>query len=94
MYLLTEIIFRIRKKYSKIELNTKETKQSYKVEEFKSLVFDEKKKLVILDNKVLDLADYEWLHPGGKFVFKKNIGRDISKYFYGSYKLVNDSNYK
>lgn len=45
--------------------------------------------MVIIDNYVLDMGDYHEIHPGGKFVFEKNYGRDISKYFYGAYKLVN-----
>jgi cytochrome b involved in lipid metabolism len=26
-------------------------------------------------------------HPGGKFVIEHNIGRDVSKFFYGGYSL-------
>ena len=26
-------------------------------------------------------------HPGGKFVIEHNIGRDISKFFFGGYSL-------
>jgi len=37
---------------------------------------------------VLDVDRYDGAHPGGKFVFTKNYGRDISKYMYGGYKLV------
>lgn len=58
------------------------------------MVHNQNRKLVILDNKVLDLGDYDDFHPGGKFNLLKNIGRDISKFFYGSYKLVNDSEVK
>ena len=36
---------------------------------------------------VLNLADYMSTHPGGAFLLQQNIGRDISKYFYGSYQL-------
>ena len=35
------------------------------------------------------MGEYEKFHPGGKFTLSKNVGRDISKYFYGAYKLVN-----
>jgi cytochrome b involved in lipid metabolism len=41
--------------------------------------------LVILDNLVLDVSDYMMNHPGGKFLLEYNIGRDISKFFYGGY---------
>ena len=53
------------------------------------MVFEKKKKLSVLDNQILDLEEYAKFHPGGRFTFNKNVGRDISKYFYGAYKLVN-----
>ena len=40
------------------------------------------------------MGDYDHFHPGGRFTLKKNYGRDISKYFYGAYKLVNVPNEK
>lgn len=45
--------------------------------------------LVILDDLVLDVSEYQWTHPGGWFVIGFNIGRDISKFFYGGYSLEN-----
>lgn len=68
--------------------------RSFTIEEFHNLVYVQQQNLVVLDNKVLDFADYDHLHPGGKFTLKKNRGRDISKFFYGSYKLVNSSDEK
>jgi len=44
-------------------------------------------KFVILDNMVVDVADFINHHPGGRFVLTHNIGRDISKFFYGGYNL-------
>jgi len=44
-------------------------------------------RLVILDNLVLDLKGFERLHPGGKFSLTHNLGRDISKFFFGGYAL-------
>ena len=44
-------------------------------------------KLWILDDMVLDLTDFMPNHPGGVFVLDQNIGRDISKFFYGGYQL-------
>ena len=38
---------------------------------------------------ILDVSKYQFKHPGGKFVINKNIGRDISKFFYGGYTLEN-----
>jgi len=48
--------------------------------------------LVILDNIVLDVHEFQDFHPGGKFLLKKNAGRDISKFFYGGYKMVHGKN--
>ena len=44
--------------------------------------------LVLFDNLVLDLKGYERNHPGGKFNLVHNYGRDISKFFFGGYQLV------
>jgi hypothetical protein len=43
--------------------------------------------LMILDNLVLNIAEYINDHPGGRFLMRHNIGTDISKYFYGGYCL-------
>jgi cytochrome b involved in lipid metabolism len=43
------------------------------------------KRLWILDDMVLDLTYYMPNHPGGAFLLEQNIGRDISKFFYGGY---------
>lgn len=44
-------------------------------------------KLVILDDMVLDIGAFAYHHPGGAFLLEYNVGRDISKFFYGSYAL-------
>ena len=44
--------------------------------------------LVICDNLVLRTNGYEKIHPGGKFVIQKNLGRDIAKFYYGNYALT------
>lgn len=36
---------------------------------------------------VLDVSSYLNYHPGGRFLIENNIGRDISKFFYGGYSL-------
>lgn len=54
--------------------------------EFNELI-REGRKLVILDELVLDVASYISNHPGGRFVLKHNIGRDVSKFFHGGYSL-------
>lgn len=46
--------------------------------------------MYVFDNLVLEVkADFIELHPGGKFNLTHNKGRDISKFFFGGYNLVN-----
>ena len=47
---------------------------------------------MVLDNLVLKMQGFEEMHPGGKFNLFRNLGRDISKFFYGGYSLVNPNN--
>jgi cytochrome b involved in lipid metabolism len=61
---------------------------SMSLDEFKGRV-KSGAKLVILDDLVLDVTDYQFNHPGGRFSIEQNIGRDISKFFYGGYSLEN-----
>lgn len=44
---------------------------------------------MLLDDMVLDIGDYIKRHSGGSFTLEANIGRDVSKYFYGGYALEN-----
>ena len=46
-------------------------------------------KLVILDDMVIDVGSYMDEHPGGRFLIEQNIGRDISKFFYGGFSTEN-----
>lgn len=48
----------------------------------------------MFDNLVLDLNGYELMHPGGKFNLMHNLGKDVSKFFFGGYSLVNSANIK
>ena len=45
--------------------------------------------ICVCDNLVLRTDGYERVHPGGKFVIVKNFGRDIAKFYYGNYSLMN-----
>ena len=45
--------------------------------------------MVIHPNLYKILKDYIDKHPGGRFSLEANIGRDVSKYFYGGYALEN-----
>lgn len=38
---------------------------------------------------VLDVTTFMYNHPGGKFLIERNLGRDVSKFFYGGYVLEN-----
>jgi len=58
------------------------------MEEFDQMV-SAGRKVVILDDLVLDVEKFMSGHPGGKFTIEHNIGRDISKFFYGGYSLEN-----
>lgn len=48
------------------------------------------RKLVILDDLVLDVEDFLPRHPGGRWNIEHNIGKDVAKFFYGGY--ANDGN--
>ena len=58
-----------------------------KREEFERCVFEEGKNYVLLDDMVVDVTEFKEKHPGGRFVVEHNIGRDVSKFFYGGYSL-------
>lgn len=88
---ILEASYRIRNKFAlghitKTIGNT--ALKNYTPEEVDAHVKDGKK-LVLFDNAVLDINGYERNHPGGKFNLVHNFGRDISKFFYGGYNLVN-----
>lgn len=56
-------------------------------EEFKKRVTSGEK-LVTLDDLVLNVEGFSNYHPGGAFVIDHNIGRDVSKFFWGGYALT------
>ena len=60
-------------------------------EEFDSFI-KEGKKLVILDDLVVDTSLFAVNHPGGRFVLDMNVGRDISKFFHGGYSFEPSKN--
>lgn len=45
------------------------------------------KKLVLVGDKVYDVSSLV-VHPGSKILIQKSVGQDISKYFYGSERLI------
>lgn len=48
------------------------------------------RKVLIMNELVLDVENYIPMHPGGRFVIEKNLGRDISKFYYGGYSILSD----
>lgn len=46
---------------------------------------------MVVDDLVLDISKFKGSHPGGKFVLEYNVGRDVSKFFYGGYTLETSS---
>mmetsp|Transcript_16504 Transcript_16504/g.25504 ORF Transcript_16504/g.25504 Transcript_16504/m.25504 type:complete len:288 (+) Transcript_16504:162-1025(+) len=59
-------------------------------EEFEKRV-EKGEQLVVLDDLILDVKEYASVHPGGEFLLSRNIGRDISKFYYGGYALDGNS---
>ena len=49
-------------------------------------------KLMVLDNMIIDVSSFAYTHPGGQFLIEYNLGRDIGKFFYGSYSLDGNGN--
>ena len=49
---------------------------------------------MILNDMVLNVEKFKFNHPGGKFSIQQNIGRDVSKFFYGGYALESNSGLK
>ena len=47
--------------------------------------------MVVLDDLVIEVENYKQSHPGGKDVMDTNIGRDVSKFFYGGYSMSKHS---
>ena len=68
------------------EVAFKLVSDSMNIDEFNERVRNGEK-LVIFDEYVLDVSKFIEYHPGGRFVLTHNIGRDISKFFYGGYSL-------
>lgn len=81
--LLCEILFQIIK-YKQDPF--KRPSETITIDEFSSKI-KSGEKLVILDDLVLDVSGFMRNHAGGRFVIEQNVGRDISKFFYGGYIL-------
>ena len=55
------------------------------IEDYEKELENGNRKLVVLDDLVLDVTRFANSHPGGRFLIEKNSGKDISKFFYGGY---------
>ena len=67
-----------------------DTKTIITLAEFKERIA-EGEMLCILDEYVLDVSKFCRNHPGGRFAIEHNVGRDISKFFYGCQSLENNT---
>ncbi len=77
------------RKAAKKEVNfPKSAKKIISTEQFEAELV-KGRNLVLLDDMVLDIDSYMYQHPGGKFVLERNVGRDISKFFYGAFVFEN-----
>lgn len=90
------LIFEIRHQRILRELVPFKTSGQLLLNKMDRVLFDENLKLgvelVLLDDLVLNVKDFVSVHPGGKFAIRQNIGRDISKFFFGGYALDNNLN--
>jgi len=87
LFAVLEIVFRLWRNKSGA-LTSKDPVKTITSFEYEELV-KEGKQLCILDDLVLDVGRYASRHPGGKFLIDAIMGRDVSKYFYGGYKMEN-----
>lgn len=90
--ILSEVLYRRWLKTNRAVLETpkKNFLPEMTYDEIMHQVYNKDRNLVILDNLVLNFGEFHHYHPGGRFMLMKNRGRDISKFFYGGYRLVND----
>jgi hypothetical protein len=85
-FFLVVILLEIyHRRFLKQHVTLEEPIRVIKREEFERLITEDGKKLLLLDDLVLDCEIFMLKHPGGKFAIQQNIGRDISKFFHGSY---------
>lgn len=87
---IIEFFFQRNKKWKYTDLNRLKNRIHKKItqDEFKALV-KQGKKYALFDNYVLDLTWFRHEHPAGSFLIDQNIGKDMGKYFVGSYSMEN-----
>lgn len=87
LFLILEVVFRLWRNKSG-PLTFRQIHNTMSTEEYEQAV-KSGKKFCILDDFVLDVSLYASRHPGGRFLIDATVGRDVSKYFYGGYKMEN-----
>lgn len=88
LFVVLEIFYRLWRNKSG-PLTTKEVTKTLTTEEYEKLVHNGGK-FCILDDFILDTKRFASRHPGGQFLIDSTVGRDVSKYFYGGYKMENN----
>ncbi|CDW89749.1 cytochrome b5-like heme steroid binding domain containing protein [Stylonychia lemnae] len=87
--IFVEIMYQV---YRNRESPFKKSQMKITIQDFEARVRSGQK-LVLLDDLVLDISKFMESHPGGKFSLEANIGRDVSKFFYGGYSMENYSQF-
>ena len=90
LHLTIEVIFQLKSKWKYDDLKTLEQKdfKEITIEEFQQCI-KEGKKYALFDNYVLDVTWYSFDHPGSSYLIDANVGKDVGKYFVGSYSMEN-----
>lgn len=84
-----EIWYRLQSQTGVLDFSKVKTDNVMTIDEFHDWV-KAGKRLVTIDNLVLDYGNFAMIHPGGKFALQRTVGRDISKYFYGGFHILSD----
>ena len=90
VWFIFESIFQLEQYYED-DWVTHKMRKIYTEEEFDKEV-KQGKKLVIVDDLVIDIGSYAYSHPGGAFLIDYNIGRDVSKFIFGAFALDGNQN--
>lgn len=87
-FVAIEVLFQLKNKWHYLDLKVLEDMplKQITLEQFDQMIKDGKK-YCLMDDYVLDVSYYRWEHPGSTYVIDMTIGKDIGKYFYGSYSL-------
>ena len=80
-----EIVYRFRRKLTRLDIDVEQRKMyAMSPNEFRLMV-QRGKKWALYNEFVVNVEPVLNVHPGGRFLIEKHIGREIGKYLYGSY---------